>query len=97
MKRMTVAALVLSLAGASVAMADGHHERDDDHEGNRGGRDWSAQHRDRDDRDRDRDRDRGEPVRDARHRCDPSQPMVLGSVLAGVERRRSTLAATMRG
>ena len=46
MKRFTAAALVLSLAGASVAMADGHHDHDGGRDGGREGRDWSAQHRD---------------------------------------------------
>lgn len=43
MKRFAVAAIALSLLGASVAMADGHHDHD--------GRDnWSGEHRDFDGR-----------------------------------------------
>jgi hypothetical protein len=43
MKRFAVAAIAVSLLGASVAMADGHHDRD--------GRDnWSGEHRDFDGR-----------------------------------------------
>jgi len=42
MKRFAVAAIAVSMLGASVAMADGHHEHD--------GRDWSGEHRDLDGR-----------------------------------------------
>jgi Ni/Co efflux regulator RcnB len=47
MKRSVAAVIALSLLGASVAMADGHHDRD--------GRDnWSGEHRDFEHRDFDR-------------------------------------------
>jgi Ni/Co efflux regulator RcnB len=50
MKRFAVAAIALSLIGASVAMADDHHDRD--------GRDgWSGEHRDFEHRDFDGRRD----------------------------------------
>ena len=74
MKRFAVAAIAVSLLGASVAMADGHHDHDRD------GRDnWSGEHRDfdgrrddhrrdwhRDDRDRDQ-HDRHDWREDVRH------------------------------
>ena len=67
MKRFAVAAIALSLLGASVAMADDHHDR--------GGRDgWSGEHRDfggrRDDQRwqrEERGRDRHEWREDDRH------------------------------
>ena len=43
MKRFAIAAIALSLFGASVAMADGHHDRD-------GREHWSGEHRDFDGR-----------------------------------------------
>src|SRR5258708_39529807 len=50
MKRFAVAAIAVSLLGASVAMADGHHDHD--------GRDnWSGEHRDADGRRGDQRRD----------------------------------------
>lgn len=52
MKRFAVAAIAVSLLGASVAMADGHHDHDRD------GRDsWSGEHRDSDGRRGDQRRD----------------------------------------
>ena len=70
MKRFAVAAIAVSLLGASVAMADDHHEHD--------GRDhWSGEHRDFDgrhddghrnwQREGDRDRDRHDWREDGRH------------------------------
>jgi Ni/Co efflux regulator RcnB len=68
MKRFAVAAIALSLLGASVAMADDHHEHD--------GRDhWSGEHRDFDGRhadgrrdwQREGDRDRHDWREDGRH------------------------------
>jgi len=69
MKRFAAAAITLSLLGASVAMADDHHDHDRrDH--------WSGEHRDSDGRrdeqrrgseERGRDRDRRDWREDVRH------------------------------
>ena len=50
MKRFAVAAIAVSLLGASVAMADGHHDHD-------GRGNWSGEHRDFDGRRGDQRRD----------------------------------------